>query len=1014
MAGLFKSRSLATPFDSELQEERRQLTVLFYDIVGSTGMLQTLDPEDIRRELLKVHDMAAECIAAENGSLEHVLGDGGLAYFGYPRASEDAAFQAVRAGDMILRRRAALAQNGETVPDIRIGIATSIVIVPAVTAQQGRGLLGAVGVAPNLADRLQSAAAPNSVLVGRTTRDLTIQAFEFERHDGLTLKGFPDIRSAYQLVGRRVVASRFEMARDTSTPLVARTNEVRALRNAWARAVSGLGSAFLISGEAGVGKSRLTRAVADALEPGQRMILLQCQPSTEGIALFSLIRMYETAFEDRSHDPALADAAMTTAELVQRLDEDETLSPSARRHQIVDGCADVIRGLSRLSPCLIVAEDLHWADEVTLAVLEALAEQAETLDLLIIGTTRSDTVSDLHRLAYSEIDLMPLSGEDAAALVRQKVAGDLSETTVRWIVEKCDGNPLYAIELCDFARDAISEGATEEDVRGSAHVHRLNDLLTARLDMAGRARRTALIASTIGRDVPYDLLAGLAEGRIARTELDADLDRLVETGIKDIEDSGNTYSFRHALVRDAAYDSQPKSVRRLLHDRIVQLAQQVDRLADLIPDEVLAEHCILAGRIAEGAELLIDASETSLRRSALRVPRKMLSRALDLARGLDDTERSRHLKLRAITLLGPVVTQLDGHRSAAPIYEEGQAICRDLDPGQRGKWFPILWGWWFTASDLVEQSSRAATIVRDISTTEDSEARLQALHCNWATLFDGGHHDCSLQAVDEGLSLYDSRQAELSRYRYGHDARVCGLGERALSLWIQGDTEGSNRAMQASLDWAADTGHNGSLLHALDIATTTAFFRRDFAEIEHLLRRVGEASAAKDLPVVNTKREIFASWAAARAGRLDQGAHVSAGLNRLRELGVLEDTAIYADIAADAAVLAGAQAEAISGLDAEIAEARVSGLLFWLPELLRRRAVLAFRAGDFSVARRALDEGLELAVSQNANMLVLRNIAARLDMDMAPDARIRDLFGARLSFVNGAPELQAVVDALGL
>ncbi len=579
-------------------DERRQLTVLFYDIVGSTAMLERLDPEDTREVLLRVHDIARDCIAEHFGSLQQVMGDGGMAYFGWPVASEDAVFQSVSAAWAILQARDALAQSGAGAPDIRIGIATSVVVLPTDRGAAQGAHLGAVGVAPNLAARLETVAAPNSAVVDWTTERLCRRAFGFSRIDGLTLKGFPDVHTAFGLTGRRSVASRFRMLRYSGTALVAREAEAARLWQGWESATAGTGAAVLVEGEAGIGKSRLAEALVERIGSAGRVLTLQCQPSTSGEALHSLIGMYERAWAEWDSDPDLGQAAMETAALVRELEEDPTLSATARRRAIVEGCVAVIGALARLRPCLVLAEDLHWADEVTLAVLAALAEAGGPV--MVLGTARPGTVPLEPRRRFAAVSLERLSDGEVLKLAAAVADHDLARATLDWIVEKSDGNPLFATELAAFAADAFEGEPIPAGAMQGGTVVSLRDLLAARLDMAGRARRTAQIASVIGRDVPFPLLVRLSADRFPRDELEADLDRLVQHGIQHLAADGVTYSFHHALVRDAAYESQLRGTRRELHGRIVDLVTSEPALGERMAREVLAEHCLLADRLEQG------------------------------------------------------------------------------------------------------------------------------------------------------------------------------------------------------------------------------------------------------------------------------------------------------------------------------------------------------------------------------------------------------------------------------
>ncbi|MDV7142561.1 adenylate/guanylate cyclase domain-containing protein [Tropicimonas sp. TH_r6] len=947
--------------------ERRQLTVLFYDIVGSTLLAEAEDPEALRAKLERVHEMVRAVLPDHGGSLEQVMGDGGMAYFGFPIVHEDAALSAVQAGLALLDARHSIPDA----PGIRVGIATSIVVLSERTEA---GRIGAVGTAPNLAARLEAAAEPNEILVSPATHALTGRGIDYEPVDGLALKGFPEIRRAWRAVAQRPAESRFRRDRHAETRLSGRSAETTELQVAWERAQQGVGAAFLIEGEPGIGKSRVLSEVVANVDDG-RVILLQCQPRTRNEALFAIIQMYDRAFDD-GQDRELSQAAIAAAETLGALEDDLTLSPDARRNAIVSAVADSFLGLAGGAGLLLLAEDLHWADEVTLAVLERIAVQAGKHAVLIVGTSRSDGMLDDIRGQFRPLPLSPMVPSEARGLIDSTATQTLSQATQDWIVEKADGNPLFIVELTAHACDHGGEGAA--GAFSGADIGSLRDLLATRLERVGQAKRTAQIASVLGREYPYHLLARLAPPQAGR-DLDADLQQLVDQGLKTPTGYGNGFSFRHALIRDVAYDSQLRSVRRALHGQIVDIVDADPSLSEDVPDVLLAEHCLAADRIERGLSLLLDVAEDAIRRSALRGPRALLERVLKLSESLDAGPARDRLQLRAYALLGPLITLLEGHRAAVPLYEQGQTLYFALPEADRAPFFPVLWGWWFTADDLAEQTRRSEILIRDVTPEADAESRLQALHCAWATLFDGGAHSRCLSAISDGLDLYDPQEAVRSRHLYGHDARVCGLGERALCCWMTGRLEESAEAIRACETWAEETAHLSSQLHALDIATQVAFFNKDLAAIERILGRIALISGAEAAPVITAKRRIFGGWMAARAGDRHQVGPVTDALGALREFGVLEDTPFYADIAAEVAAASGQTAAALGRLEEEIQTARSTGLTYWLPEMLRRKALLIGGAA----AQAVLDEGGEIAQQQDARMLCLRNLSTRIDLGLA-------------------------------
>lgn len=999
---LFKKSIKSPAPKTETGGERWQLTVLFYDIVGSTSLAEAGDAEALKAVLSDIHERAREIVIAHGGSVEQVMGDGGMAYFGFPNASEDAALRSVEAALDLLAARGDIAGA----PDMRLGLATSVVVLPDRPDALAGGRLGAVGVAPNLAARLESAAPVNQILVSPATFALTRRAVDYEPVSDLTLKGFPDVTLAFRPVSVRDTETRFLRDRDQSLSLTGRAAELEKLRYGWSEAADGTGRAFLIEGEPGIGKSHLVAALAEGIGHG-RAVVLQCQPGTQGDALYPVIRMYERGYE-AGLDPELMSAAERTAERLAVLEDDETLSADQLRFAIVQAVVDILLELARTTPLLLIAEDLHWADEVTLAVLEGLATRLATRPLMILGTARPDKGLEPLLELVTHMPLTHIAPRDAAFLIQSTADIALKPDTRDWIANKADGNPLFLIELTRYAADFVATGGDPAALSG-AEVGSLRDLLATRLESAGQAKRTAQVSSVLGREYPHHLLARLHKN-LDPIELDTDLQRLVDHGLQAAINNGYAYTFQHALIRDVAYDSQLRAVRKRLHGEVVDIVDADPSLAGDVPDILLAEHCMAAERTERGLNLLLSVAEDAIRRSALKAPRKMLERVLKEAGALPEGPDRDLIELRAILLLGPLVSLLDSHRAAGPLYERGQDIYFRLEEPVRAPFFPILWGWWFTSTDIIEQTRRSEILIRDVKPDADPESRLQALHCGWASLFDGGAHDRCLHAIEDGLALFDPEVAQHSRYLYGHDAKVCGLGERALCQWFTGDLDASARAIRDCEAFADETGQLASQLHGLDVAMQLAVFNQNLPEIDRILTRIEALDQTDAAPAIAAKRKIFGGWIASKRGDASKLGAVTAGLADLRKLGVVEDTPHYVDIAAEVAAAAGKPFDALGPLEDEIAASLTSGLTYWLPELLRRKALLT--AGP--AAQAALDEGFDIAFGQNAQMLVLRNVATRLDLGLAVPKALRDQTAERIERVTDCALRQKVWDGLKL
>ncbi|WP_171177375.1 AAA family ATPase [Ruegeria sp. HKCCD8929] len=321
---------------------------------------------------------------------------------------------------------------------------------------------------------MESASGVNQALVSQSTHAMMCRAIDYQPVDNLNLKGFPDVTRAWRPVAMRPAESRFQRDRDSSSPLIGRVDEVAQLQAAWALARKGDGSAILIEGEPGVGKSRIVSELANHL--GEcHTILLQCQPRTQGEALSSIIRMYDRAHEE-AEDPALANAAVRTAERIGTLEDDISLGPETRRAAIVTAVADGFLGLAEAQPLLMLAEDLHWADEVTLAVLRRLGRDVGGRSILILATSRPEANLNGELEAFSDLSLAPVGAKEAHALIEAAAPGALTRATCDWIVEKVDGNPLFLLELTAYASDPEAANGHLTDISG-ANVMSLRDLL---------------------------------------------------------------------------------------------------------------------------------------------------------------------------------------------------------------------------------------------------------------------------------------------------------------------------------------------------------------------------------------------------------------------------------------------------------------------------------------------------------------------------------------------------------
>ena len=689
---------------SSPQAERRQLTVMFVDLVGSTALGSSLDPEEMGGVLRAYQNAVAGELARFEGHVTRFLGDGVLAYFGWPRAQEDAAERAVRAGLAVTAAVGSLRAPGGAPLRARVGIATGLVVVGELAGKGAAREEVVIGGTPNLAARLQAIAKPGTVVVAPSTRQLIGGLFECIDLRARRLKGFVAPVRAWHVVGTKEAESRFEALRGASPGrMVGRDQELALLVDRWGKVKDGEGQAVLLSGEAGVGKSRLVRALYDRLrtEPGTRM-RLQCSPYHVNSALWPMIIYLERAArldrdasaETRRRSLAAAFTPRTVAaeadlplflELLGIPGDDSrpllSLTPQQKKRRIFNALISYLQSLAQRQPVLMVLEDAQWMDPTTREFFDSVVEGVGRLPVLLVVIARPDalplwaghlhvTVLMLSRLSVRHVDeLIDLVANGTAALPKE---------AIEQIRVRADGVPLFIEELTK----TVIETRPVREVSGRFELARplpplaipatLRDSLVARLDRLQPAKAVAQAGAVLGREFSYELLAAVS--RLREGTLRSALDRLGEAGL--ILPRGAppeaTYVFKHALVRDAAYETLLRSERPLLHARVVcALEERFPGTAELEP-ELLAHHCAEAGLAEKSVGYRLTAGRRAIARSALPEAVAQLFRGLEeLTRVPHEATRLR-LELELQVALGIALAIARGW----PATEMGQAFAR--------------------------------------------------------------------------------------------------------------------------------------------------------------------------------------------------------------------------------------------------------------------------------------------------------------------------------------------------
>jgi class 3 adenylate cyclase len=609
------------------QAERRQLTVMFCDLVGSTALSARLDPEDLRAVIGAYHRCVAGVIEGAGGFVAKYMGDGVHAYFGYPRADEHDAERAVRSGLQLIEAVSGLDTAAETRLDVRIGIATGLVVVGDLIGKGAAQEQAVVGETPNLAARLQALAAQNTLVISESTRRQLGALFEVADLGPRALRGFVEPQRAWRVLAENSALGRFEALRSPATPLVGREEELDLLLRRWAKAKARSGRAVLISGEPGVGKSRLAEALAERVAGEQHTRLRYfCSPHHQESALYPIIAQMERAAVFARDDlpetrlgklqaslaaarPSAADVALIAelhslpaAEIAPPLD----VTPQKKKEMIFEALLRQLDGFSRCEPVLMVFEDLHWVDPSSRELLDRITERIKHWPVLLLATFRPEFQSPWTGQPHvTMLTLARLDQHDTAAMIANVAGNDaLPATVVEEIAERTDGIPLFVEELTKAVLEssapaaAVLAAAPHPALAVPATLHAS---LMARLDRLGPASKdVAQKGAVIGREFAYDLLAATAD--LPEPQLREALDRLANSGLvlPRRTPPQSTYVFKHALVQDTAYSTLLRGRRQQLHGRVAATLEANVSGAMATHPEVLAYHFAEAG-LAERA-----------------------------------------------------------------------------------------------------------------------------------------------------------------------------------------------------------------------------------------------------------------------------------------------------------------------------------------------------------------------------------------------------------------------------
>jgi class 3 adenylate cyclase/tetratricopeptide (TPR) repeat protein len=1041
------------------QAERRQLTVLFCDLVASTELSARLDPEDLREVVHAYQACVAAVVERFEGHVAKYLGDTVLIYFGYPRAHEDDAERAVRSGLAIAEAVAALVPLTDVQLQARVGIATGTAVVGDLIGEGASREAAVVGVVPNLAARLHALATPSTVVISQATRRLVGGLFELADLGPLRLKGFAEPLVAWRVKGEGPAEGRFEALHgERLTPLVGREEEIALLLRCWRQACDGEGQVVLLAGEPGIGKSRLVRELRVRLseEPHIRL-LCQCSPYHTTSPLHPLIEQLERAARFARNDPPamrLDKLEALLARGTERLDEVVpliaallgvptsarypalTLTPEVQKRRTLRALVDQVAGLATEQPVLALFKDVHWTDPSTLELLGLVIERIRRLPVLVLITSRPEFplpwIGDAH---VTWLTLGRLGRRQVAELVA-RVTGDkpLPAEIVEQIVARTDGVPLFAEELTKTVLESglLADAGDRFELSGPlpplAIPTTLHDSLIARLDRLASVKEVAQTAAVIGREFTHELLAAVAPMTV--NELGGALEQLVQSELvsRRGEPPDATYTFKHALVQEAAYQSLLKSKRQQLHARIAQVLEEQLTDAGEAGLEVLAQHWTSA-RLAERAiPYWRRAGERAARRSANLEAIAHLNKGLELLGTLPDASEHSDEEFALQMAIGGPLIATKGYPApeVEQTYSRAWALCDQ--PGRSAERFPVLRGLWncyLNRGELHRAHDLAKRLVALAEEQGTPVHRALARRARGTTLFFLGRFGDAAAALSEGIAIDDAvaaRDDPSHLLLYTERAGVVCRLYSAWVLWYLGFPDGALQKIEDGRALGHGLAHVSSLTFALNWAAVLHNLRREFDAAHRRAAEAIEIATEYGLSQWLAEAIVCRGFALVGLGQQAQGiAQLQTGLAAWNGTGARVLDTQWLGFIAQAHVQAGRFDDALAALDRATAIAAATGEGYYQAELYRLRGIALAGIGEHAEAASWLQQAIDTARSQQAKSLDLRAATslARLWADQGRRAEAHDLLAPVYGWFTEAfdtgdlKEAKVLLDELG-
>ena len=1002
---------------------------MFCDMVGSTALASRLDPEELQEVMTQYHDRVSATVTRFGGFVARWMGDGVLAYFGWPTADEADTERAVRAGLAVIDAAGSVMVDGECL-QARVGIATGLVVVGAVVGTGAAREHNVAGETPNLAARLQALAEPETLVVADATHDLIAGLFDCQDLGAVALKGFPRTVRVWRVVQERPVRSRFEAMRPaTLPPLIGRDEELDLLISRWRQAKQGAGQMVLISGEPGIGKSRLIAGLIERLAGEECQVLrYYCSSHQRDSALHPVISQIEhQAGFTRTDSPAekfpkletlLAPACPSTEELAL-LSELVSVpvagplaplrfSPQQRKEKTFAALWRWLERLAASRPLLVILEDAHWADPTTRDLTDLVADRLPGQPILLLVTFRPEfTAPWVGQGGVTLLALNRLGRREAAAIAAGiDDAGTLSRELLDRIVVQSDGVPLFIEELTKSVVEAergASQGAAAHPVPSS-----LQGSLLARLDRLAGAKQVAQIGAVIGREFSYELLAAVAP--MPDPALVEGLERLVAAGLLFARGRPPEafYRFKHSLVQDTAYESLLRSRRGPFHAKIVTALRRLEPNLEATRPELFGHHCAQAGLAEEAAEYFSRAGEQSITRSAIGEARAHLQRGSALAASMSENPARHALEARLLLALGSVsvITEGYGRAELAATLERAVALSRLAD--QKPLLIRALFGEWAYKVHRGDLATALVAATEMVALAERETERI--LYVMAATCL--GINYAYAGRLLEARDIFEKCLAEPSISEppdfgspHPQDHEVLARTYLATTLARLGQGRRADDEARKAIERGRELKHHPSLAMALTMGCRQAWLLRDEQLVQERATELIALSEEQGFPYWLARGRCYAGWVAVVQGRVEDGiALLQQALSYLESTDVAMGN--IAGLVGDAYAHSGRHATALEYVDRALQVSAHTGEVSMDAELYRLRGVArsAPPIADAKSAEQDYLRAIEISRNQAARLWELRAATSlsRLWLEQGKSAAALDVLNqVRACFVDG-------------